>query len=76
MDGRTELQYKLVQLGADTAVACSHVLFLGVDIPSDLSDRITTSLVSLPVASTDSVNFNVSCGRWILICWLHSSMLS
>jgi len=29
--------YPVVNLGADTAVACSHVRLLGVDISSDLS---------------------------------------
>jgi len=30
-------KYPVLQLGVDTAVACSHVRLLGVDISSDLS---------------------------------------
>jgi len=68
--------YLVLQLGADTAVACSHVQLLGVDISSDLSlDHSSRLPLRVPARaaitdSTDFVNSVVSGGRW-----LHSSTL-
>jgi len=66
--------YPVLHLGANTAVACSHVRLLGVDISSDLSlDHHVTSPVSAQAATIDFVNCVVSSGHSTPTRWLHSS---
>jgi len=58
-------RYPVFQLGVDTAVACSHVRLLGVDISSDLS--LESGFFYHDVVSrictvyTDFVNSDVRC---------------
>jgi len=66
--------YPVLHLGADTAVACSHVRLLGVDISSDLSlDHHVSRICAGWAATTYVVNCVVSGGRWTPTRWLYSS---
>ena len=66
MSGR----YPVLQLSGDTAVACSRVRLLGVDISPDLSlDHHVSAPVSARVVTTDSANSDVSGGRWTPTRW-------
>ena len=62
-------RYPVLQLGADTAVVCSHVSLLGVDISSDLSLDHHIS-VSARAAAIDFVNCVVSGSHWTPTRWL------
>ena len=59
--------YPMLKLGADTAVASSHVRLLGVDISLDLSVDRHVSHVCARASFTDIVNSGVFGGRWTLL---------
>ena len=68
----TERQLPVLKIGANTAVASSHVHLLSVDISLPW---IWPPLVSAWAAFADFVNSGISSGRWTLTRWPRSSML-
>ena len=69
-------RYPVLHLGADTAVACSHVRLLGVDISSDLSldlDKLQHVLNAAARVVTGTRKFDRGLGQILHdeLYWLH-----